>query len=116
MLGEKEGKTESEGGSQGSYEEGFGQGGLKEGSWSCVGFDSGCDGIPSAAVWRVALAGDPFREQQVAWGTLRPAGLHATAALQQHHLDDLGQGWQFLMGRCPGQGRLLQGLEAQSQV
>lgn len=64
--GGKEGKTESEGGSQGSYgEEGSGQQrGLRGRSWSCVGFDSGCDGIPSAAVWRVACG----RPQRAAGG------------------------------------------------
>lgn len=61
-------------------------------------------------------AGDP-REQQVAWGTLRPAGLHVTAALQQHHLDDLGQGMAIPHGAMPRAGQTAPGaLEAQSQV
>ena len=61
-------------------------------------------------------AGDP-REQQVAWGTLRPAKLHVTAALQQRHLDDRGQGMAIPQGAMPRAGQTAPGaLQAQSQV
>ena len=59
-------------------------------------------------------AGDP-RGQQVAWGTLRPAGLHTTAALQKHHLDDLGQGMAIPQGAMPRAGQTAPGAPENSK-